>query len=237
MDWATYEAILGSLGLHGYEGWLAFHNYNEPLANPRIVREISTASGRLPRAQLTIYTNGDLLTAELFNALVAARLTEMRVTVYPNASCDAAPSHAQLWKWLKRKPFLPAADCREVFLRQGPALVLDAPIAMQLISPDVSRYYDRGGTIPSLSIARRVSPCLLTSHSLSIDYRGDIKMCCNVISGHAPHDRYILGNVLTWDPVEAWNSARFTELRALHRGAQWTATPICTTCRQEIPAS
>lgn len=237
MDWSTLQAIIQSLSRRRYEGWLAFHNYNEPLANSRIIEEVASAREQLAHAGLTIFTNGDYLTAEIFNGLAAAGLTQMRITVYPRSFHDGAPSHARLWQWLEKRTFLRRGEWSEVVLRQGPALVLKKPVAIDVISPDVSRYYDRGLTLPALSIARRVTPCFLTSHSLSIDYRGDIKMCCNVVTGYAPHEPYLFGNVRECDPIEAWNSARFADVRRLHRQAQWSSTPICATCRQEIARS
>ncbi len=237
MDSSMFQAIIGSLSRWRYEGWLAFHNYNEPLANPRITQEVALARGQLPNAKLAIYTNGDYLTSETLEELVAAGLTQMRVTVYPRASCDGAPSHGHLWQWLEKKAFLRRGDWSEAFLRQGPALVRENPVAIELISPDVSRYYDRGGMLPVLSIPHRSTPCFLTSHSLSIDYLGNIKMCCNMVTGHAPHERYMFGNVKEYDPIDLWNSPHFTQVRWYHRRARWTGTPICVTCRQEVPQS
>jgi radical SAM protein with 4Fe4S-binding SPASM domain len=235
MDWSIFQAVIESLSRHCYDGWLAFHNYNEPLANPRIFREIAFAREQLPQAKTTIFTNGDYLTADLFDELVEAGLAQMRITVYPQTPSAEAPSHASLWRWLKRRPFLHEADWKEVSARQGPGLVLEQPVAIEIISPDISRYYDRGGMLPALSIAGRSTPCFLTSNSLSIDYRGDIKMCCNIVTGQASHEQYLFGNVRDRDPIDTWNSPRFAEVRREHRRADWSDTPICRTCRQELP--
>jgi hypothetical protein len=234
LDWALLASAVDSLARHDYRGWLAFHNYNEPLANPRIVDEIVYARGRLPRARLTIFTNGDYLTPELFKRLVDSGLTQLRVTVYPRTSSEN-PSHARLRQWVAERQLLPCAPWKEAELRQGRGLVLDEPISIELISPDVGRYYDRGGTLPSLSLARRTAPCLLTSHSLSIDYRGQIKMCCNIVTNHAAHEPYLFGDIRECDPIDAWNSPAFVSIRRRHREADWTMTSICNTCRQELP--
>jgi MoaA/NifB/PqqE/SkfB family radical SAM enzyme len=234
MDWSTLQAVFQSLSRRRFQGWLAFHNYNEPLANPRIIQEVTSARGQLPQAGLTIYTNGDYLTAELFEGLRIAGLTEMRITIYPRNARNDIPSHALLWQWLDKRPFLRHGEWAEVAVRQGLALVIKKPVAITIISPEVNRYYDRGGTVPALSIAHRATPCFLTSHSLSIDYLGNIKMCCNIVTGHAPHEQYLLGNVRECDPIDVWNSPQFTDLRRHHQQAMWSKTPICMTCRQEI---
>lgn len=237
MSWSDLERIVRCLSSSQYGGWLAFHNYNEPLANPRIVQEVELARERLPAAKLTIFTNGDRLTAELYSALVSAGLSQMRVTIYPKTTKCSEPSHATLWSWLARKRFLKSKNWKEVSARQGPALVHAGSPELILINPRVDRYYDRGGSIPTLSIENRTAPCLLTSNSLSVDYKGNIKMCCNVVTGNELHREYFLGNVQDRDLLEVWNSQAFDIMREHHKSADWSATPICKSCRQEIKLS
>jgi radical SAM protein with 4Fe4S-binding SPASM domain len=237
MSWPDLEKIVRSLSRSQYRGWLAFHNYNEPLANPRIADELRFARQHLPDAKLTIFTNGDRLTSKLFLALVSAGLSEMRVTIYPKTMNQPEASHKKLWSWLQRKPFLQTKDWQELLVRQGPALVHAGCPEIILISPYVDRYYDRGGTIPPLSIKNRTIPCLLTSNSLSVDYKGNIKMCCNVVAGNEYHRDYLLGNVRDHDVLDVWNSQAFDVMRERHKRADWSATPICRSCRQEIKLS
>lgn len=44
MDWQVFTTITAELGAAGFDGFFAFHNYNEPLANPRLSQEITQAS-------------------------------------------------------------------------------------------------------------------------------------------------------------------------------------------------
>lgn len=234
LPWAFLEKIISSLRRAQYQGWFAFHNYNEPLENPRLSDELRLVHRHLPNAQLTIYTNGDKLTPALFDDLVFGGLCQMRITIYPKNDLSSDPSNTRLWAWLKRHCFLQNLEWAQVALRQGSALVHQGPPELILIYPNVSRYYDRGGTIPSLSLLDRTRPCFLTSNSLSIDYLGNIKMCCNIVTGHAPHEAYIMGNVSRDDIIDVWNSCEFEEIRERHLRADWSNTPICRTCRQEL---
>ena len=162
----------------------------------------------------------------------------MRLTIYPKNRRISNASHEALWAWLKRRSFLNNKKWDIVKLRQGPGLVHKGPPELILISPDVSLYYDRGGTISWLSVENRTKPCLLTSNSLSIDYQGNIKMCCNVIVDHDSHREYVLGNLLKRDVMEVWNSSRFQKIRERHKRSDWSDTPICRTCCQElVPAN
>jgi len=45
MDWTLFRRIVDELGALDYGGWLAFHNYNEPLANPRLHAELGLLRG------------------------------------------------------------------------------------------------------------------------------------------------------------------------------------------------
>lgn len=234
LPWVDLETIVGSLSRVQYRGWFAFHNYNEPLSNPRLLDEVSYVRSALPQAKITIYTNGDRLNVDIFEALAISGITQMRVTLYPKSRDAAVASHLAIRHWLARKKFLRAKDWSEVVARQGPALIHTGPPEVILISPEVEQYYDRGGLIPWLSLENRTKPCFLTSNSLSIDYEGNIKMCCNVVTGSRPHNGYFFGSVRDNDIIEVWNSSRFEAMRGCHQQSDWSLTPICTTCRQHI---
>jgi hypothetical protein len=236
MPWPIYESVITSLSSRDYCGWLAFHNYNEPLANPRLVEEVTFARQHIKGARLTVYTNGDYLNSKLLDALTSAGLSEMRITLYPRTTNHSAATHETLWEWLRRRNILAAKEWREIIVRQGPALELTGSPSMLLINPDVDRYYDRGGILPTLSIAQRTKPCFMTSHSISIDYAGNIKMCCNVVARHSSHRPYLIDNVMDSDVIEIWNSQQFESLRQCHMKSDWSTTPICRGCRQEIGA-
>lgn len=234
MEWSAFQKVVHSLASRNYQGWLAFHNYNEPLANPRLIEELRFARRNLAGARLTVYTNGDFLTDVLFTLLKSAGLSQMRITRYPQDGEVGEPSCKALWDWVKSKAFLDLGSWKEALLRQGPALVNEGPPELLLISPRIGQYYDRGGILPFLSAEHRKTPCFLTSNSLSIDFKGNIKMCCNVTAAHAAHSPYIWGNINDDDPVAVWNSAQFNSCRARHTKSDWSETPICRTCRQEI---
>jgi hypothetical protein len=53
--------VAAELGDAGFAGFVALHNYNEPLANPRLPAELDLLRAAAPQARPAIYTNGDLL--------------------------------------------------------------------------------------------------------------------------------------------------------------------------------
>lgn len=233
LPWPLYERAVESLGSWEYSGWLALHNYNEPLANPRLLEELGYARRLLRNAKLAIYTNGDLLTERLFDDLASSGVAQIRITVYPDAEDEGECSHSALWSWMDRKSFMRKCGWDETRVRQGAALTSREGLEVLIISPCIDIYYDRGGLLPFLSIENRDKPCRLTSSSLSVDYLGNIKMCCNVLSGYPAHETYIMGNIRNDDLVAVWNSSQFEAMRRRHLKSDWSMSEICRSCRQE----
>ncbi len=99
MDWALFTGVLRELSGLGYAGWLAFHNYNEPLLNPRLGEELDTVRVMLPAARPAIFTNGDVLTADRLHELVERGVRYVRVTRYPHRA-DTPPSADSVNRWI-----------------------------------------------------------------------------------------------------------------------------------------
>ncbi|WP_159449823.1 MULTISPECIES: radical SAM/SPASM domain-containing protein [Cyanophyceae] len=237
MEWSLYADLIGQLTEVDYDGWLAFHNYNEPLANPRLKQEISFAKGSLPSVKLAIYTNGDLFNEKIYEYLCSIEVSEIRITRYPNSHDLQQPEKHdlnQLWEWLEKKDFLKNLDWKYVAARQGDTLECYFPVKIRIIAPNVNNYYDRGGIISHLSAKKRSKPCKLTSHSLSVDYLGNVKMCCNILSSNPEHSPYIIGNVYKDRLLAIWNNDFFQKVREFHMSCNWSETTICESCIQDI---
>jgi Iron-sulfur cluster-binding domain len=240
MAWPLFMAITNQLGNARYDGWFAFHNYNEPLLNPRLDGELSWLAYRVPHARPAIYTNGDLLKADILVGLLAAGVKYVRVTRYPH-DATAAPSYEALERWMRQAGLLDACQWQWQAVRQGVAARWQNPAAgvlVEIISPEIGRYNDRGGTaLVPVSIGRvRTDPCAMTSTSPSIDYQGTVKMCCNVIpDSAAEHERYVVGSVGETPLADLWEHPLMREWRARHAVADWSASPACRTCVQALP--
>ena len=239
MCWNLFEKIAGELQSVTYDGWIALHNYNEPLANPRLQDELSWIQRVVPRAKTSIFTNGDLLTDERLNVLIGCGVAYVRVTLYPTASrISLPPSQPRLEAWLRAKHL--SEDGRWTFsiVRQGlSAVAMYGKTHVEVISPDLRTYNWRGGTVLHLQAPRRSEPCFMTQHSLSIDYKGRLKMCCNVYPDRSDHEHYVIGDAFHEPIFDLWNSARLEALRKAHAEADWTSSPICSGCSQMLPQS
>lgn len=236
MEWALFSEILQQLSDLSYSGWLALHNYNEPLLNARLLEEIAFAKATVMRAQLSIFTNGDLLDGRRLTALINAGVVHVRVTRYPkrNAQNETDPALV-LKQWLQRQGFWEGYvwEMREV--PQGlSAESKSSGVLLQVIRPNIDSYNYRGGTVPYLAGTGRKSPCLLTTTSAAIDRLGHMKMCCNVYPGEETHREYIIGSLSENSFSELWFSARMKDLRVRHARADWARLPICVGCSHRI---
>jgi len=74
--------VLDTLGTHGYASTISFHQYNEPLVDPRLTEFIRYARGRCPKARIVVLSNGAFLSRQLTEELREAGLSGLWVTLY-----------------------------------------------------------------------------------------------------------------------------------------------------------
>jgi hypothetical protein len=237
MDWGLYQDLTVQLGEAGYAGWLAFHNYNEPLLNPRLPKEIRQAREAAPLAKPAIFTNGDALNREMLAELTDAGVYSIRVTRYPH-SADTPPSYEAIRAYLE-KVGLAGLSFEYAPVRQGLGALSEVHgVQLEVISPAITATYNtRGGSVTTLPLLAkaRTAPCLMTATSLVVDYRGAVKMCCCVYPESAGHEQYVLGSVREHRLLDLWRSEAMNAYRAAHANADWSLSPACASCTQPLP--
>ena len=70
MDEALFRSIIDSLKEMDFSGRVSPHFYGEPLVDRRILKFIAYTREKLPKAFIKLFTNGDLLTYDLFLKLL-----------------------------------------------------------------------------------------------------------------------------------------------------------------------
>jgi radical SAM family protein/iron-sulfur cluster protein len=231
MPWVLFRKILADLASIDFKGWLALHNYNEPLANPRLFRELRLIRALLPSSRPSIFTNGDLLTQPFARKLSDAGVNYLRVMRYPtNKAYGRKPSGLGVSHWLQRNNLL--EEYRIIETRQGIAAIgTIGKMNVEVITPDISTYNYRGGTTVLQLHAQRMAPCQMTTTSAAIDFRGNLKMCCNVYPEDPTHADYIIGCLAACSFKALWYSSDMKLLRDAHTRADWSPSPICSACR------
>lgn len=236
MDWKLFCKVTQELGDLGFAGYWAFHNYNEPLLNPRLKQEIRFLRSAAPEARPAIYTNGDLMTADLFRELrEELGVSYLRVTRYPK-NADVQPTFAAIRRWLNTRGLLDAVPWTFKEVRQGLAAVHEADgMRAEVIRPRIAGYNSRGGTVTLLPVVHRTAPCLMTTTSAFVDFRGQMKMCCNIYPDDRQHQRYVVGSLRDHSFADLWFSPQMSDYRSRHAKADWSTSPACATCTQELP--
>lgn len=74
--------ILDTLDRYNFQGEIAFHNYNEPLIDPRLFKFIEYARQGFPQREIYICTNGFYLNQTLLDELVESGVSNVRVSAY-----------------------------------------------------------------------------------------------------------------------------------------------------------
>lgn len=65
-----------------YSGTIAFHNYNEPLIDPRLFKFIESARQLCPKSNIYFSTNGIFLNQTMLDELIESGLTDIHVSTY-----------------------------------------------------------------------------------------------------------------------------------------------------------
>ncbi len=234
LPWPMLERVADALGQVQYRGWIALHNYNEPLANPRLPEELALIRARAPEARITIVTNGDTVSAERCLELAAAGVAHLRITRYP-AHANGSPNSAATTRWLRVSGLHALGDWQVRPSDSGDHVLTAAvgTMSVEVISPDISAYNSRGGLLPAWN-GTRAAPCEWTTYYASIDHRGRVKMCCNVVPDVAANDAYVVGSLADATLAQLLASSRLEDWSRRHLRADWSDSAVCATCRHRF---
>lgn len=141
--------VLDMLARHSYSGSIRFHQYNEPLIDPRLFEFVRYARRACPESAVVIWTNGHYLTEVLASELLEAGVSQILVTPYGTQS-----ECARRRSWVAQE--LPGDTCHCT-----PYSSLDSRLMMYDLEPmDITR------------------PCYAPLGILGITRRAEISLCC-----------------------------------------------------------
>lgn len=219
-----------------YEGDLKFHRFNETLADKELIlRRLSQARSKLPKAQLGIFSNGDYLTRQYLDELKNAGMSYMVMSYYlkKGETFD------------KNKVLKPAMQKMAQKLNLKYEVTIDTPqeygitfeypgvdyVLYRCWNPDASGF-DRGGVIKEFSQREtkiRDYGCHFPLQSIYIDYNCLAMPCCHLRSDIDSHKDLILGDVSKQDLFSLFSSSRYIQIRQLLTPNTQKCGP-CATC-------
>ena len=212
IDSKLIEKIAIELSEHEYSGTILFSGYVEPLLDKKIFKDIKYLKQKLPKSNIELITNGDVLNDDRSLKLFESGLNVLLISVYDG------PKEAQNFHDMMKRIKI---DSKKFVIR--------------------NRYYaedkDFGITISNRSgnltnsefkIAPLKEPlklnCNYPFYTFFIDYNGDVQMC-----SHDWGKKMIMGNLTKNSIKEIWLSKKFNFARSKLNSKNRNFSP-CNVC-------
>lgn len=197
----TMVEQLSKIGWRGFRGMFAPVFFGEPtMLSSKLVDMMDFARQRLPQAEIHVFTNGILLTSDLYNQLTRVGVDKIVLTRHQGASTrniERLRSQIQPNKY-KEKIWDRTLDDIKLWNR-GPVT----------IPPDRVLHLER---------------CPMATEQLTVDWRGNILFCCNDYYGSYQH-----GNIMERDILSIWKDPEFAKLRGEVKKGLYTLA-LCRNC-------
>ncbi len=153
MDTGLFHKIIDELAALGWSGEIAPNFYGEPLLDDRMVELVKYARNKINGSMITLFTNGDFLTVELYLRLVKAGVSAFCITEHP----DGTP------------PFI--NEILEYRKAHG-----DDHVKVEY--KKLTMIYSREGDVPIDEVAPK--DCANAAYrKIGIDWDGNVVFCCN----------------------------------------------------------
>ena len=189
MEDKIFKKIIDELAELKYDGRLAIFSNNEPLLDKRIIPFHKYAREKLPNARMHLYTNGTLMTREVFEELIQY-LDELIIDNY-NQDLE----------------LIPASKMIQEYAQDNPEIMKKVTIVLRKPHEILT---SRGGDAPNrteVSIEKNIS-CVHPFQQLIIRPDGKVSLCCN-----DPLGRSTMGDVTKQSLIDIWYGEAFSAVR------------------------
>lgn len=225
-----WKSLLTELHAHQYKGFLALHNYNEPLLDPNIYSRIKDVREIAPQTKISLFSNGDPLDKESLNKLIDLSVHQIRVTLYPKVSKSQDLIAYDFQRLLKRIDMSQADfNCTSTHRGEEYRTQINDDVSMLIIVPNIAHYVSRGNDSFTENEYIRVDPCHLPSHSVAIDYLGNYKLCCQV-QDVLQDPNYKIGNIAEDGFFNLWYGEKMKDLRNTLKRSDFSLLDKCVSC-------
>ncbi|MDL2316686.1 hypothetical protein LJC59_06360, partial [Desulfovibrio sp. OttesenSCG-928-A18] len=159
-----FSNILGQLADLQYRAGLSLHSNNEPLLDKRLPEFAAQARARLPQAFIKMFTNGTLLSLDLFRTLLPS-FDRIFINNYKD-SPEMHPNVQEIHDYCKSP--------------EGEKLIKNKTVVIQLRNPSVV-LSSRGGNAPNRKAPVRPPSvnCIYPFRQFVIRPDGRASLCCN----------------------------------------------------------
>ncbi len=235
-----FFSIMRQLTSVGYDGRIHLHRYNEPLADKDYaLSRIRDVRVFLPKAEISIYTNGDYLDRPYFDELARLGVYSIAATVHAGAAgkTDFASVNAELDRRIDElglafKTFEEGPGFRVVTgtHSRGTHITYNAHDFLRGSEKGNAWALDRGGVLDIPKTYVRTRPCFVQFLEMEIEWDGKLLPCCQIHNDAFSHDDYVLGTLTPdTDLFRAWTNANYVDWR-IKMSADERKDKPCTTC-------
>jgi len=197
----VYKKVVDELAELKFTGRLSPIFYGEPLLRKDLVELMKYTREKLPKVDIKMTTNGDLLTVEKYVELVDVGVNKFLITQHGKEMSDNVKS---VFEFIKKNPDKKVKIIYGKF-EEGTPL------------------YNRGGLLKPDTVDYNPR-CLKPHNPLIIDWEGNVVLCCNDYFSSVK-----FGNVENEKLIDIWNSKAYTKTRRDLRNKNFTL-PICKKC-------
>ena len=200
MDDAVFVPFVNNLRAIDYARDVHFVGFNEPLMHKEnLLGRLALTRRLLPRAAITVYTNGDYLTPEYLEHLIAAGMSDMIISVH--LAPDKPYHEGEIFDRINRvaqrlgTPITPLSYMKDTYItaqliHPGAKIIIRQLDYMRWGSNRASVLGDIGP-----QIAARQSACVLPINQFILRYDGYVDPCCTIFSDTPSTRHYSVGNV------------------------------------------
>jgi radical SAM protein with 4Fe4S-binding SPASM domain len=185
MSWALFAKIINELAELRFNGRIVPNFYNEPLLDKRLPGLLAFARRKLPSSSIHIFTNGQLLDVALYNELAESGVDYITISQHTPLLPDGLN---ELFSYLKKR-------------KDNPIRIAYRKLAEQ------SHLCNRGGILKTEKV-ERMERCIYPSSSMTIDYAGDVVLCCNDYFSSIK-----FGNLKEEKMKDIWNKHSYRKIR------------------------
>ena len=193
-----FQKIIDELANVSYKRMITFHRYNEPFynRNEEILFRIQYARKKLPNARLIASSNADYLDSEYLRRIQEAGLDELYLQCHTEhmshyTDQDIQNRISQINEQI--------GSFKGKFIHKEYATIfLTAYSGFKILTIQTKDFirdgFTRGGIAKNVQSRPIEGPCYQPLTSMTIDYNGNVTICCNSVSYHENHKEYIMGN-------------------------------------------
>ena len=211
MEEDLFKKIVDDLSGSLYSGQIALHNFNEPLLDENLFRNIEIIRDQLINACLVLFSNGDFLDCKKMEELEKAGVKVLIIALHDMIGKD--DYFKRIDRFMQKlgieKELVDSSDAFGAKFKtshEGMEIIFYIPFVAMLTS--------RGGIIKKFDLLNKNSFCYLPFSSCAIDYEGNLKICCEVYPANTVHrEEGVVGSLKDNTFLELWFSNEFNAFR------------------------